>query len=348
MRALWLNKFDFSGNTEAIITWAEGVLQTGWQIHLVLTGVPSFLLSLYQNYLTKTGLKSSFNINRQQMQNLLFYRHFDLLHVYHPDLYHLAAALSKSFQVPWLAGHLSGEDHGGGDHADLTFLREADAVTCSCSAALQTLQPFFHPYRKTPLLLLPQVVKTGPPPGFSTPQQRSILYAGPLENNHLPPFQALNQVVQRMGTWTCGVCSRQKPSRFSGNFHPWTPAFSEILADYTFFAGHGYFLLQALAAGKITLLLEERYAGIFFPFSRQEPVPAWRAKLPAEKTGTAKDTDDPRKLLHRDLQMLSTDQATREKLQQDSWSYTRENHDLAIVAEKIRRLYSRLLSKAAR
>ena len=141
------------------------------------------------------------------MQNLLFYRHFDLLHVYHPDLYHLAAALSKSFQVPWLAGHLSGEDHGGGDHADLTFLREADAVTCSCSAALQTLQPFFHPYRKTPLLLLPQVVKTGPPPGFSTPQQRSILYAGPLENNHLPPFQALNQVVQRMGTWTCGVCS---------------------------------------------------------------------------------------------------------------------------------------------
>lgn len=196
--------------------------------------------------------------------------------------------------------------------------------------------------------MLPQGVKTGAPPDFSSPQQWSILYAGPLESDHLAPFQALNQVVRNLGAWTCGVFSRQKPPRFSGNFHPWTPAFSEILADYTFIAGHGYFLLQALAAGKITLLLEERYAGIFSPFSRREQVPAWRAKLPVEKNGSAEDTDDPRKLLHQDLQMLSTDQATREKLQRDSWSYTRENHDLAIVAEKIRRLYRRLLSIAAR
>ncbi|MGI6308666.1 MAG: hypothetical protein ACOX1X_08765 [Dethiobacteria bacterium] len=341
MQALWINKFDFNGNTAAIITWAEGVLQTGRRLHLVLTGVPPFLLPLYQKYLAKTGLKSSLNINRQQIQNLLFYRGFDLLHVFHPDLFLMAAELSRSFQIPWIAGYLSGEDHPG-----LTCVHEADTVTCSHSDAFQTLQRFFNPYRKTPLHLIPPGVKTGPPPDFSPPQQWSVLYAGPLENRQLAPFLSLNEVIRSLDSWTCGVFSRQKPPRFSGNFHPWTPAFSKIIKDYTIIAGHGYFLLQALAAGKIALLLEERYAGIFSPLSRREQVPALRAKLPVVKTGPAEDTD-PRELLCRDLQMLCTDRAAKEKLQRDGWSYTRENHDIEIVAEKIRRLYSRL-NKTAR
>ena len=380
-QALWLNKFEYDGNTKAVVARAEGVLQTGWGLHLVLEGVPPVLLTLYEKHLAKIslkyGLKYSLNINRQQLQNLLFYRDFDLLHVFHPSLFHLVAILGKSFRLPWLA-----DCPDPVDPSLFACLYKADAVVCSCSAAQQSLQPFFHSYpeKPVPLYLIPRGVKIGPPPDFVSPHQpelKSILYAGPLEDNHLSSFQALNQVVQGPGNWTCGIFSRRRPPGFNGNFHPWAPIFGAMLADYTFVAGHGYFLLQALAAGKIALLLEERYAGIFSPFERSEPVPAWRALLPLAKSDIAKEvksigtphkplrwnlplplnnlnptrkprgnlemprTDQNTKdRLQQDLQLLCTDQSAREKLQQDSWNYTRENHDLAIVAEKISRLYN--------
>ena len=54
---------------------------------------------------------------------------------------------------------------------------------------------------------------------------------------------------------------------------------------------------------------------------------------------------DTREMLRRDLLMLSTNRAVRDTLQFEGWSYARENHELAVVAEKIRRLYDRLLSR---
>lgn len=478
-RALWLSRFDYSGDIEAVIIRAEGILQTGWEIHLVLIGVPPPLLPLYEKHLAqigrKYGLKYSLNINRQQIQNILFYRRFDLLHIYHPCLLPLGATLGKSFRLPWLAScptggereeHASGhadsttnpgspletkdrEDNAGGtDLAVFAYLREADAVTCSCSTALQRLQPLLSPFfeNPVPLCLIPWGVKTtgvtpslsssppqSSPPGFTSPPapqtpqpsrqqiRCSILYAGPLEKKHLIAFQALNQVVQSRDDCTLDVFSGRRPLHFSGGYHPWTPSFREILKDYTAIAGHGYFLLQALAAGKIALLLEEKYAGIFSPFTRREAVPAWQARLPAGKNKIEEnkaDTEDPRKamqwylpqpatgdqstegkcrkdpqkirgahrevkgkprqilqlsyagqnpgkqqrqslqiprtgrdtkeMLQRDLLMLSTNRAAREKLQRDGWRYARENHDPAIVAEKMRRLYSFLLSQTAR
>ena len=222
MQALWINKFDFNGNTAAIITWAEGVLQTGWRLHLVLTGVPPFLLPLYQKYLAKTGLKSSLNINRQQIQNLLFYSSFELLHVFHPDLYHMAAELSRSFQVPWIASYLSGEDHPG-----LTCVHEADTVTCSHSDAFQTLQRFFNPYRKTPLHLIPPGVKTGPPPDFSPPQQWAFFMPARWKTASLPLFSP-KRGYPEPGFLDLRCFLQAKPP-LQRQFSPWTPAFSKII-----------------------------------------------------------------------------------------------------------------------
>lgn len=476
-RVLWLDRYSEDGDTEALIARAEGVLQTGLQVHLVITGVPPVLNSLYEKHLAQIGLKHglrySLNINRQQIQNLLFYRGFDLLHVFQPDLFHLAAAFGRSFRLPWLASFPAGWEGGAAGHEDfagsvcppgaerqkecfsssaghatsaaLALLREADAVICSCSQTLKYLQPFFPSFaeKKPPLYLIPWGVKTAgsplspaappspqqgalyaaPPknshPVSQPPQQRkqhSILYAGPLKNNHLPAFQALNEVVQSRNDWILDVFSGRRPINFSGGHHPLAPAFSKILAGYTFVAGYGYLLLQALAAGKIVLLLEERYAGVFHPFNRREPVPAWRARSPAEEDDATENREfegSPRKTiqwklprlatdnqgtegrrlqdpqippadqqeeregarynpqlycinrnigkkrrqnprvpytgrnteekLRQDLLLLSTDRVARERLQREGWSYACENHKLAIVAEKMRCLYSRLL-----
>lgn len=339
MQALWINKFDFSGNTAAVIAWAEGILQTGWKIHLILNEVPPFLLPLYRKYLSEAGLQNSFNINRQQIQNLLFYSNFDLLHAFHPDLYHMSAEIGKSFQVPWVASFLSG------DHPVPIILCEADLITCSNSGALQTLQQLLYPFGEKPLHLIPQGIKTSPVPDFSQPRQWGVLYAGPPKNCYNPPFLALQEVVRGLPSWRCGVFSHQKPSRFSGMFHPWIPSFGTITRDYPIVASHGYLLLEALAAGKIALLLEENYTGIFYPFSRLEQVPALKAKFPAVKTSPPENIDI-RKLLRRDLQMLCTDRNAREKLQRDNWSYACENHDIGIIAEKFRCLYNRLLKIA--
>ncbi|RJX29138.1 MAG: hypothetical protein C4554_01445 [Dethiobacter sp.] len=330
MYALWLNKFDFSGNTEAVITWTKGVLEKGLKVHLVLIGVPSPLLGIYQEHLNKAGLKSSLNINRQQVQNLLYYRSFDLLHVYHPDLFNMAGELGSTFKIPWLASVFEGERH-----ENFSFLHKASYITCCNSVSLQVLKGFFYPYNKQNLLLIPQGV-TIKPANFSSLEQMSILYAGPLEISHAASFQALNGTVPSLKPCTFGLVSRHKPSTFKRKFYPWTPDLSNIVEGYNIIAGFGYFLLQGISAGKIALILEEKYGGIFSPFHRKQ-VPDFRAKSQGE------DDMAVHKLLSRDLQALLDHLPAAKKLRQDNWSYARENHDLEIIAEKIIRLYSRIL-----
>jgi len=328
MRALWLNKFDFSGNTEAVIAWARGVMQKGLKVHLVLTGIPSSLSGIYEGFINKSGLKSSLNINWQQVQNLLYYRRFDLLHVFHPDLFSMAVELSTSFRIPWLASVFEGERH-----ANFKFLHAADFITCCNSASLHAVTNFFYPYNKQNLMLIPQGV-TIRPADFPPLTKMSVLYAGPLESSHIAPFQALNGVIQHLKSSTLGVVSRHNPSTSNVTFYPWRPDFSSIAGFYNIIAGFGYFLLQGIAAGKIALILEEKYAGIFSPGQRQQ-VPDLRAKVQAGEDSAGQQ------LLNRDIQALYERLPAAKKLQQENWSYARENHDLEIVAEKIVRLYSR-------
>ncbi len=330
MRALWLNKFDFSGNTEAVIAWAKGVIQKGFKVHLVLTGVPSPQLNIYQEYINKTGLKSSLNISRQQVQNLIYYRGFDLLHVFHPDLFNIAGELGSSFKIPWLASVFDKERH-----VNFSFLHAASYITCCNSVSLQALKNFFYPYCKQNLLLIPQGV-TIKRADFSPPEKMGILYAGPLEGSHVAPFQALNRVVQSLKSCTLGVVSRHNPFASNVNFYPWTPDFSSIAGHYNIIAGFGYFLLQGISTGKIALILEEKYEGIFSPFHRKQ-VPDFRAKV---QSG---DDIAVQKLLSRDIQALYDHLPAAKKLQQENWSYAQENHDLEIIAEKIVRLYSRII-----
>lgn len=326
MRALWLNKFDFSGNTEAVINWARGVRQKGLQLHLVLTEVPPFFLGLYDKFLRQARLKSSLNINRQQIQNLLYYRSFDLLHVFHHDLFNLARELGVSFGIPWLASVFDGEEQG-----NFSFLSSASYITCCNSNSLQAVKNFFYPYNKQNLILIPQGVMIKKE-DFLPLTKMSILYIGPLKPGHIPAFQALYRAVQGLKFPPLGVVSSHSASVPKATFYSWRPDFSSICLHYDIIAGFGYYLLQGIAAGKIALILEEKYAGLFSPLQRKQ-LPDFRAK------GHTGDYLSDYKLLCGDLKALYERLPEAEKLREENWNYARENHDLEIIAEKIVRLY---------
>ena len=331
VRVLWLNKFDFSGNTEAVMAWARGVVHKGLKLHLVLTGIPPSLLELYKKFINKSGLQSSLNINWQQVQNLLYYHRFDLLHVFHPDLFRMAADLSNSFQIPWVASVFDGEHHD-----DFTFLYTAAYITCCNSSSFLAIKDFFYPYVKQNILIIPQGV-TIKPSSFPPLTKMNILYVGPLGKKQVAPFQALKHAVKDLKSSSLGVVSRYNVSPGNVTFYSWRPDFNVIIGRYNVIAGFGYYLLQGIAAGKIALILEEKYAGIFLPLQREQ-VPDFRAKAQA-----GKDADPSAyKLIIQDIQALGKQLPAAQKLQQENWSYARENHDLEIIAEKIVRLYDRL------
>ncbi|MDO9536406.1 MAG: hypothetical protein Q7J85_14020 [Bacillota bacterium] len=327
MRALWLTKFDYSGNTEAVILWARGLLSRELKIHLVLTGIPSSLLGVYKDYLDKYGLKNSLNIGTQQVQNLLYYSRYDLLHVYHTDLYALAENLSSSLKIPWLAGCFNEINHSSYPH-----LTKANSITCCSSASLQAVKDLFHPYRKIRLLLIPFGVSIKPG-NFSPLDRLDILYAGPLEQNCTASFHALNEVVQKNNFCSLSVMSEQRPSGFKGSYYPWNPDLTGIFNHYNIIAGSGFHLLQGIAMGKIALILNENYGGFFSPHSTVQ-AHDFRSGEQAEK-------GEIQKLLKRDLQTLLENLPNTKKLQQENWNYAMENHNMEIIGEKIIRFYSR-------
>ncbi len=328
MRALWLNEFDFSGNVEAVINWARGVKQRGLEIHLVLQGVPPELIGVYENFLNKQGLKGTLNINRQQIQNLLYYRDLHFLHVFHPGLFSLGRELSSSFRIPWLASIFNG------DFNKFNFLHTASYITCSNSLSYQAVKEHFYPYNKQELCLIPQGV-TIKPVVSPTPAALSILYIGPLKNSHLAAFQAFNRVTQGLKSLSPGIITVHDPLLPSIKYHPWPADIGNIAASYQVIAGFGYYLLQGIASGKITLILEEEYGGIFSPFQRLK-VPDFRAKAQAENDSGTWER------LQQDILFLAKHWSEAVKLQQENWNYARENHDLEIVAEKIIRLYANI------
>lgn len=343
MRALWLNKFDYSGNAEAVIELAEGALKKGLKIHLVLNGVPLSLTGVYREYLHKKGLKGSVNVSTQQIQNLLYYQGCKLLHVYHPLLFPLAQSLSSSLKITWAASCLENIEQGA-----YSTLAGATFVTCSSTALWNKINSNLHPYKKEKLLLIPPGIKI-PPPEFAQegagpsstaqPDKLRLLYIGPLENNHAAVFLKLNRLVKNLENCTFGVISMQKMSGINGTLHPWTPDWDSIARSYDIIISSGYSLLRGIAKGKIALLMEKKYGGIFTPRA-QVQVPDFRAVL------KDKDTDAGEDLLKQDLQELQKlleQPSAMKRLQEENWNYARENHDLEIVSEQLARLYSRLL-----
>lgn len=329
MRVLWLTKFDYSGNTEAVIMWARGLLLRGVKIHLVLTGIPSSLLGVYEDYLGKNRLKNSLNIGSQQVQNLLYYRGYDLLHVYHTDLYALAANLCSSLKIPWLASCFNGINHNSSPH-----LTKASYFTCCSSASLQAANNLFHPYRKKNLLLIPFGVSINPGTFFPL-EHLDILYAGSLEQNQTASFQALSEVVQENNFCSLGVMSEQRPSGFKGTFHQWDPDLTGIFNKYNIIAGAGFRLLQGISMGKIALILDENYGGFFSPHST--------VQVHDFRSGEQQEKKEIRKLVRRDLQTLLENLPDTKKLQQENWSYAMENHNMEIIGEKIILLYSHII-----
>jgi len=328
MEVLWINKFDFSGNTEAVINWAKGVRQKGLQLHLVLTEVPAPLLHRYDNHLNQAGLKSSVNINRQQIQNLLYYRSFDLLHIFHHDLYPMAKELSNFFCLPWVASVFDGEER-----ENFPFLSTACCITCSNSKSFLEVKKFFYPHTLQNIILLPQGVAIKKESFFPV-EKMSILSLGALKPDHLPAFQALNRVLQDLKLpFSLGVVSDLRYTSLStAAYYPWSPDLCDILPFYNIMAGFGYYMLQGIAAGKIALILEEKYGGLFLP-SQREQLPDLRAK------GQREDPHLDYKLLKRDLKALYERLQEVEKLREETWHYARENHNLEIIAGKILRLY---------
>jgi hypothetical protein len=325
LRALWLTKFDYSGNTEAVIMWAKGLLLRGVRIHLVLTGIPSSLISVYKDYLDKNGLKNSLNIGSQQLQNLLYYNRYDLMHVFHSDLYALAENLSSTLKISWLAGCSNGINQ-----SSLPHLTKASYLTCCSSASLQEAKDLFHPYRNNKLVLIPFGVNTER--GDFPPLERlDILYSGPMGQNHTASVQALDEAVQKNNSYSLGIMSEKRPSGFKGIFHPWDPDLTGIFYNYSIIAGSGFHLLQGLAMGKIALIVNDNYGNIFSPYSNVQ-AHDFRCEQQAEK-------GELRELVKGILQTLLQNLPDTKKLQQENWSYAMENHNMKIIGEKILRLY---------
>ena len=103
------------------------------------------------------------------------------------------------------------------------------------------------------------------------------------------------------------------------------------MKNYGTILSYGYYLLQGMAAGKNALLMENGYGGIICP-SAQNNVPDLRYK---KKSNWNEDVQE--KLKNDILKILKP--SFGKKLRQDCLKYVQENHDPAIAAEKIARLY---------
>lgn len=373
MRALWLNRFDYSGNAESVAELAEGFLKKGLKIHLVLNGVPPSLTGTYQEYMDKKGLKSSVNISTQQIQNMLYYQGCKLLHVFHPAFFPLAQNLSSSLKINWVASCLESIGHSAYSStysSNYSALAGATFITCSSTALWKEIKSIFHPYKKEKVLLIPPGIKI-PLPEFSRegadpsstaqPDKLRLLYIGPLESNRLAVFFRLNKLIAGLKDCDFGMISAQRISGISGTLYPWTPDWDSIARSYDIIISSGFFLLRAIAKGKIALLMEEKYGGIFSPRA-QVQVPDFRATLIDKDkgngtgagagagagvgTGAGVGAGAGEDLLKRDLQELQKlleQPSAVKRLQEENWNYARENHDLEIVSEQLARLYSRLL-----
>jgi len=333
MRALWLNRFGYGGNTESVAELAGGLLKKGLKVHLVLNGVPPSLTGAYQEYLYKKGLKSSVNISTQQIQNILYYQSCKLLHVFHPAFFPLAQNLSSSLKINWVASCLEWMDHSA-----YSTLAGATFITCSSTALWNEIKSIFHPYKKEKVMLIPPGIKITPAE-LNQPKKLRLLYTGPLEGNRLTVFFRLKKLIAGLKDCDFGVISAHKISDISGTIYPWTPDWDNIAREYDIIISSGFSLLRGIAKGKIALLMEEKYGGIFSPRA-QVQVPDFRAVL------KDKDTDAGEDLLKQDLQELQKllqQPSAMKRLQEENWNYARENHDLEIVSEQLARLYSRLL-----
>jgi hypothetical protein len=329
LRVLWLTKFDYSGNTEAVIMWARGLLSREVRVHLVLIGIPSSLLGVYKNYLDKWGLKYSLNIGTQQVQNILYYSRYDLLHVYHTDLYALAANFSSSLKIPWLAGCFNGIED-----SSLSHLTQASSITCCSSASFQAAKGLFNPYRKKRILLIPYGISINPVNFSSFEEGLNILYSGPLRQKDTASFQSLDEAVQENNSCRLSVMSEYRPSGLKGDFHFWNPDLSGIFDKYNLIAGSGFHLLQGISMGKIALVLDENYGGFFSPSSN----------LQADdfRSGQQAEEGEMKELVKKDLKTLLQDLPDAKKLQHENRSYAMENHNMQIIGEKMFRLYSRV------
>ncbi|NLL20255.1 MAG: glycosyltransferase family 4 protein, partial [Firmicutes bacterium] len=201
MRALWLNRFGYGGNTESVAELAGGLLKKGLKVHLVLNGVPPSLTGAYQEYLYKKGLKSSVNISTQQIQNILYYQSCKLLHVFHPAFFPLAQNLSSSLKINWVASCLEWMDHSA-----YSTLAGATFITCSSTALWNEIKSIFHPYKKEKVMLIPPGIKITPAE-LNQPKKLRLLYTGPLEGNRLTVFFRLKKLIAGLKDCDFGVIS---------------------------------------------------------------------------------------------------------------------------------------------
>ncbi len=189
------------------------------------------------------------------------------------------------------------------------------------------------------------------PSSAAQPDKLRLLYIGTLESNRLAVFFRLNKLIAGLKDCDFGVISAQRISGISGTLYSWTPDWDRIARSYDIIISSGFFLLRAIAKGKIALLMEEKYGGIFSPRA-QVQVPDFRATLIDKDKGNGTGNDNGagsgvgEDLLKRDLQELQKlleQPSAVKRLQEENWNYARENHDLEIVSEQLARLYSRLL-----
>lgn len=325
MQALWCQKFDYSGKVEAVVAWAQAIKKRGIEAHLILVGVPPFLLPLCQGSLEKKGLKGFLNISSQQFQNLLHYQGYELVHVFNPELYPLAAALCSARKVPWVATSFEGEEK-----KNFFFLEKASYITCASGEAYNSLRELFFKKERVELILPGAKIS---PPTIPTRKQMAILFAASPLNGKSPLFRLFDRVTQKLKGCSLGLFSWQRPAQGAARHHPWTPDFAPVLESYHAVAGCGYYLLLGMAAGKIALLAEETYEGILSPFTLPG-VFDFRAR----GQGSERETEEK---LREDLKWLLEHPLEAGKIMESNIKYARENHDLDVISEQIARLYRR-------
>lgn len=331
MRILWLTQFDYSSDLEAIFAWVMEIRKRKVEVDFFINQLPAYMQRKMQEEAQKVDnrkFKLFFNINSQQLKNILHYYSYHLLHVHHSSLYPLVSLLSHSIKIPWIASCFEEIDC-----RKITHLENARYLVCTNSSSLNSVETALAPFKKNNYQLILPAVKSESAM-VADKANSDVLYIGGLAAEQEIFFSNLYQKLKEFDfPGKIDAVSWHKPSSFRGKIYSWENIIKlqEIMKNYGTILSYGYYLLQGMAAGKNALLMENGYGGIICP-SAQNNVPDLRYK---KKSNWNEDVQE--KLKNDILKILKP--SFGKKLRQDCLKYVQENHDPAIAAEKIARLY---------